>query len=147
MGAVHNLTGLIRPEAEYIARYGAAFPEPAIIEAYNPSINDNAMAIVRVRTEAAHKAKHTDRATYETARQDTTQFILTVFADTWVQELRDTKTIYNEVAPTDLHSHLQAVRTGRCTLDLMALHNVMQRYHLEVEGIPEYINMIEDAHK
>ena len=23
----------------------------------------------------------------------------------------------------------------------------MQRYHLEVEGIPEYINMIEDAQK
>ena len=29
MGAIHNLTGLIRPEAEYVARYGAAFPEPA----------------------------------------------------------------------------------------------------------------------
>ena len=27
----------------------------------------------------------------------------------------------------------------------MALHNKMQRYHLEVEGIPEYINMLEDA--
>ena len=27
----------------------------------------------------------------------------------------------------------------------MALHNEMQSYHLEVEGIPEYINMLEDA--
>ena len=25
-GAVHNLIGLIRPEAAYVARYGAAFP-------------------------------------------------------------------------------------------------------------------------
>ena len=27
------------------------------------------------------------------------------------------------------------------------LHNKMQRYHLEVEGIPEYINMLKDAQK
>ena len=27
------------------------------------------------------------------------------------------------------------------------LHNEMQRYHLEIEGIPEYINMLEDAQR
>ena len=27
------------------------------------------------------------------------------------------------------------------------MHNEMQRYHLEVEGIPEYINMLKDAHR
>ena len=27
------------------------------------------------------------------------------------------------------------------------LHNKMRRYHLEVEGIPDYINMLEDAQK
>ena len=37
--------------------------------------------------------------------------------------------------------------TGRHTLDLLVLHNEMQRYHLEVEGIPEYINMLEDAQR
>ena len=37
--------------------------------------------------------------------------------------------------------------TGRHALDLLALHNEMQSYHLEVEGIPKYINMIEDAQK
>ena len=26
-GAVHNLIGLIRPEAAYVARYGEAFPD------------------------------------------------------------------------------------------------------------------------
>ena len=29
----------------------------------------------------------------------------------------------------------------------MALHNKMQRYHLEVEEVPEYINMLEDAQR
>ena len=77
-GAVHKLIGLIWPEAAYIARYGAAFPEPARVGAYNPSIEDDATAVVRAHTETAHKAKCTDRATYETVRQETAQFILSV---------------------------------------------------------------------
>ena len=36
---------------------------------------------------------------------------------------------------------------GRHALKLLALHNEMQCYHLKVKGIPEYINMIEDAQK
>ena len=37
--------------------------------------------------------------------------------------------------------------TGRHALDLLALHNKMQCYHLEVEGIPKYINMLDDAQR
>ena len=65
-GAVHNLIGLIRPEAAYVARYGTAFPKPARVGSYDPSIDDDATAVVRTRTEAVHKAKRTDRATYDT---------------------------------------------------------------------------------
>ena len=48
----------------YVARYGAAFPYPARVRAYNPSIDDDATAVVRARTEVAHKrsaqtARHT----------------------------------------------------------------------------------------
>ena len=60
MGAIHNLIGLIRPEATYVVRYGAAFPEPARVGAYNPSIYNNNKSVVRARTETAHKAKRTD---------------------------------------------------------------------------------------
>ena len=73
--------------------------------------------------------------------------MLAIFADTWVRELRDPETIYTEVDPRDLLTHLQAGCTGRHALDLLALHNEMQRYHLKVEGIPEYINMLEDAQR
>ena len=65
---VHNLIGLIRPEAAYITRYGAAFLEPTRVEAYNATIDDNATAAVRAHTEAAYKAKRADRATYGMAR-------------------------------------------------------------------------------
>ena len=145
MGVVHNLIGLILPEAAYIARYGAAFPEPARVKAYNPSIDNDTTAVIRARTEAEHKAKRTDCAMYKTAQRDTAQFVLAIVTNTWVRELWDTKTLYTEVAPKDLLSHLQVRFTDRHALDLLALHNEMQRYHLNVEGIPEYIHMLKDA--
>ena len=87
MEAVHNLIGLIRLEASYITRYGATFPEPTKVGAYNASINNNATAVVRAHTESAHKAKRADRATYEIARWETVQFILAAFDNTWVREI------------------------------------------------------------
>ena len=65
MGAVHNLIGLICPEAAYVTRYGEAFPKPTISGAYDKTIDNDATYVVCVRTEAAHKAKRADRATYE----------------------------------------------------------------------------------
>ena len=65
-GAVHNIIILIRTESAYVARYSEAFPKPTRVWAYDKYIKDNAMAIVRVRTEAAHKAKCADRAKYKT---------------------------------------------------------------------------------
>ena len=122
-GAVHNLIGLIRPEAAYVDRYGKAFPEPTRVGAYDANIDDNATSVVRARSEAAHKAKRVDCATYETARRETTQFVLAVVDDTWVPELRDSNSLYTEVAPKDILSHLQAGCTGRHALDLLVLHN------------------------
>ena len=61
--------------------------------------------------------------------------------------MRDSNSLYTEVAPKDILAHLQAGCTGLHALDLLALHNEMQRYHLEVKGIPEYINMLEDAQR
>ena len=69
---------------------------------------------------------------YETARQETAQFVLAVVADIWARELRDTETIYIEVSPNDLFSHLQAGWMGQNTLDLLVLQNEMQRYPLKV---------------
>ena len=73
--------------------------------------------------------------------------MLAVISDTWVRELWDTDSLYTKVGPEDLFAHLQAGCTGRHALVLLVLHNKMQRYHLEFEGIPEYINMLEDAQR
>ena len=146
-GGKDNLIGIIRSKTAYVKRYGEAFPEPKRVGAYNLEIDDNATAVVWARQEVAHKARRAERATFETARREMKQFLLAVVADTWVRELRDPDTIYTEVAPKYLFTHLQAGCTGRHALDLLALHNEMQRYHIEVEGIPEYINMLEDAQR
>ena len=111
------------------------------------TIDDDSTAVVRTRTEAVHKAKRANLSTYTTARRDTAQFILAVIKNMWVRELRYPETLYIDVAPKALFVHLQAGYTGRHTLNLLALHNEMQCYHLEVEGIPEYINILEDAQK
>ena len=42
-------------------------------------------------------------------------------------------------------SHLQATCGGLHSLDVLSLQNKMQRYHLNIEGIPEYINKLKDA--
>ena len=95
----HNLIGIVQANPSYLKRYGEAFPEPTRVRAYDVEIYDNATAVIRARLEAAHKARRADRATYDTARRETTHFVLVVVADTWVRELRDPKTINTEVDP------------------------------------------------
>ena len=146
-GTVHNLIGLIRAEAASVSRYGEAFPEPTRVGAYDPNIDNEDTTVIRARIEAAHKARRADHATVKTARRETTQFVLAVVSNTWVRELRDTDSLYTKVGQKDLFSHLQAGCTGRHALDLLDLHNEMQRYHLEVKVIPKYINILEDAQR
>ena len=74
-------------------------------------------------------------------------FILRVVEDTWVQELRDAVKFYTDVKPWALLTHLQWHTTGRHAFDLLALMEKMRQYHLEHEGVPEYINALEDAQK
>ena len=146
-GGTHNLIFLIRSVAVYTTRYGAALVQPTKVRAYNVEIDNYSTAVVRALTKAVHKSKRAYRGTYETARQETAQFILAVVKDAWVRELRDMETLYTDVAPKVLLAHLQSGCTGCHAFNLLALHNEMQRYHLKVEGIPEYINMLEDAQK
>ena len=112
---------------------------PNRVGVYNLELEDDAMDVVWARQESAHKARHADRSNFVTARREMTQFMLAVVADTWVRELRDPDKIYTEVDPQDLFALLQAGCTGRHALDLLGKHKDMQRYHIEVEGIPHEI--------
>ena len=91
-GGLHNLISIVRAKPAYLKRYGEAFPEPTRVGAYDLEIDNDTTAVIRARLEAAHKARRADRATYDTVRRETTQFVLAVVADTWVCELRDPET-------------------------------------------------------
>ena len=67
--------------------------------------------------------------------------------DTWVQELRDPDIFYAAVLPRDLLNHLSILCGGLHALDGLALQNDIQRFHLDAEGMPEYINALKDAQK
>ena len=94
-GGVRNLVGIVRAKPAYIKRYGEAFPEPMRVGAYDLAIDNNATTVVGARLEAGHKARRADRATYNTARQDTTQFVLAVVALFVVDEIGRASTTNN----------------------------------------------------
>ena len=77
-GGTHNLIGLIWSVAVYTTGYGAEFAKPTRVGAYDTKIDDDAMAIVYMRTKPAHKAKHVDSGTYKTAWRETAQGVGTL---------------------------------------------------------------------
>ena len=54
---------------------------------------------------------------------------------------------YMDIEPWALITHLQRHATGRYAFDVLALMDQIRQYHLEYEGVPEYINALEDAQK
>lgn len=143
----HNLIGLIADEADYARKYGARFLHPFKLPIYDTTISDDAKAVTQARMEAEHRVKRADYKTYTMAERETKDFILAVVEDTWVRELKDSSTFYSLVTARELLKHLQSTCTGLHALDVLTLQNEMQKYHVEVEGVPEYINMLEDAQK
>ena len=132
-----NLVGIINLTTTYQSRYGQAFVIPKRVGAYDETIADGTKATVRAKMEANHRVRRVDRSIYETARLETVHFILHVFEDTWVWELRDAVKFYTDVEPWALITHLQRHATGRHAFDLLALMDQMRQYHLEHEGVPE----------
>ena len=142
-----NLVGVINLTSNYQSRYGQAFVIPQRVGAYDEAIADDAKAVMRSKMEAKHRARRVDKSTYETARQETVHFIFRVVEDTQVWELRDAVKFYTNVEPWMLITHLRQHATGRHVFDLLALMEQMRQYNMEYEGIPEYINALEEAQK
>ena len=84
---------------------------------------------------------------FAAADRETIKSILTVVEDTWVRQLRDPDLFYTAVKPRDLLNHLQAMCVGLHATDILNLQNEMQTHHEYMEGIPEYINKLEDSQK
>ena len=84
---------------------------------------------------------------FAAAERKSRKFILAVVEDTWVHELRDPDLFYTAFKPRDLLEHLQAMCVGLHATDVLNIQNEKQTYHEDMEGIPVYINKLEDAQK
>ena len=71
--------------------------------------------------------------------------ILEVVEDTYIRDLKHSRFFYTRVTPMEFLNHLQSTCGGLNTIDLLALQSTMQTAHKECDGIPEYINTLEDA--
>ena len=134
-------------EDAYRAGHGANFPTPSRPAIYDVNIPIDASNAVRFRREATHTSKKEDYQLFAAAERESSKFILAVVKDTWVRELRDPDIFYTAVKPRELLKHLQAMCVGLHATDVMNLQNEIQTYHEDMEGIPAYINKLEDAQK
>ena len=143
----HNLIGLIEPPSSYIATWGEAFPVPARPPAYDPAIAADATPVVRARMEAAHALVLRDFATYEATERAVAKFIRDTVDDMWYKDLKDARTFYNSVSAAQLLHHLDENCGGLHPAELVNLPTEMLGYYALADGIPEYINMLEDAQR
>ena len=142
----HNLIGLIEPTASYTERWGAPFPIPARPPAY-PAIADDASAVVRARSEATHAILVRDYASYDAAERAVAKFLREAVDEIWYRDLRHPQSYYVTVTTQQLMTHLNANCGGLHPSDLVSLPTTMMGYYAIAEGIPEYINMLEEAQR
>ena len=142
-----NLIALVLPDAEYTAEFSQAFSVPAKVGIYDTTIADEAQGAKKKKAEAEHEAKRIDRASYDAAVRGGRKFVLDKVEDTWVRTLRQPTFVYSRVSIRDLLNVLTKNAPGTRAPDRIDLINKMQGYFAKAPGIPEYINMLEDAQK
>ena len=64
-----------------------------------------------------------------------------------IWEFKNARTYYTKVLAKGLLEHLQDSCLGTHAIDALSLQLDMRKYHLLADGIPEYINMLEDAQR
>ena len=148
LGGVHSLTAIITDGVRYAADHGGnAFKRPVRLPLYNGSIADDATTVVRVRAEAAHKARLDDYASYKAAERRAVKFLREVVNEVWYNDLKDTDTFYAKVTALEIISFLDANSGGLHAIDMISLRTNMHQYYVQADGIPQYIIMLEDAQK
>jgi hypothetical protein len=143
----HNLVGLIQKEADYVAECGTEFVRPIRLAAYDPGIAKDANNLVRAKGEAIWKAKLIDVGTYDATEKSLRKFVISKVEDTWIRELKSAQFFYTKRTALEIITHLQKACLGTHAIDALSLQIAMRDYHHTAEGIPEYINMLEDAQR
>ena len=140
----HNLIGLIEPTSSYSATWGAAFPIPTRPPTY-PVIANDATPVERARAEAEHAVLVRDYASFEAAERATAKFIRDAVDELWYRDLRHQHSFYTNVTAKQLIEHLDANCGGLHPSELVNLPTEMMTYYDKADGIPEYIDLLEEG--
>jgi hypothetical protein len=148
LGGVHSLTAILMDPAKYATNHGGAtFRHPTCLPLYDSSIANNATTIVCVRAESAHKSRLDDYLSYKVAERGVAKFLREAVKEVWYNNLKDAKTFYTKVMALDIMSLLNANRGGLHAIDMIGLRTNMHQYYSQANGIPQFVNMMEDAQK
>ena len=95
LGGVHFLVGILTDLTRYSDDHGGVpFVIPTCLPLYDSSIADDATMVIRIRSEAAHKARLDDYASYKAAERGTAKFLRESVEEVWYNDLKDADTFY-----------------------------------------------------
>jgi hypothetical protein len=148
LGGVHSLTAILTDPARYATNHGGAnFIRPICLPLYNSSITNNATTVVRVRAKLTYKSRLNDYASYKAAERGIAKFLCKAVEEVWYNDLKDAKTFYTKVTVLDIMSLLDTNSGGLHAIDMIGLRTNMDQYYSQADGIPQFVNMMEDAQK
>ncbi len=76
LGGIHFLTAILWDTVTYTADHGGnALKCPVRLPLYDGNIADDATTVIRVRAEAAHKARLADHASFEAVERGAAKFL------------------------------------------------------------------------
>ena len=145
----HLLTAILTDAAKYESKHGnAKFVCPIRLPLYDKNIADDAMTVVRVCAEAAHKSRLIDDyASYEAAERGVAKFLRDVVDEIWYNPLKDAEYFYTKVTAIEIMAFLDANSGGLHAVDMISLRTNMTQYYVQADGIPQFIVMMEDTQK
>ena len=148
LGGVHSLVGILTEPTRYSADHGGkGFVIPTRLPLYDSTIADDATTVVCVCTEAAHKARLNDFAHLQAAERGVAKFLRESVEEVWFDDLKDADTFYTKVSALDIITFLDTNSCGLHAVNMISLWTNMHSYYVQADGIPQYINMLEDAQK
>jgi hypothetical protein len=89
----------------------------------------------------------TDYTSYKVAEQGMAKIPCNVVGEIWYNDLKNADTFYTKLTVINIMALLDANSGGLHALDMITLHTDMMQYYVQVDGIPQFIVMMEYAQK
>ena len=88
---------------------------------YNKLITDDALTVVCIHAEAAHKSKLEDLNNYEAAERGCAKFLWDVVDEVWYNDPKDAETFYTQVTALEIVTFLDLNSGVLHALDMLLL--------------------------